>query len=128
MHKKRLVTDCGFRTEHGVSKAQGLTLPDVDASNPLRNDALNGLEQLLLAGNLKGSLELRVCIEVIGDRALRRSRDEDQLCRPGRDSLLDCVLNERLVDDRQHFFWTRLRCRKKTCAAPGDGKNSCSDL
>ena len=64
---------------------------------------------------------------MIVDRALAPARDEEELLDAGRLGLLDCVMNQRLVDYRQHFFGHRLGRRQKPGAQPGDRENGLAD-
>ena len=66
--------------------------------------------------------ELAVGIEVIFDGALGRAGDEHQAPRAGRQRLFHRVLDERLVDDRQHFLRAGLGRGQEPGTAPGDGK------
>ena len=56
------------------------------------------------------------------DAALAAAGDEDHLGDSGRRRFLDRVLDQRLVDDRQHLLRLRLGGRQKSCAEPGHGK------
>ena len=49
------------------------------------------------------------------------------LSMPDGDRLLDAVLNDRLVDQRQHFFRLRLGGGKKPGAEAGGGKDGLAD-
>ena len=61
---------------------------------------------------------------MILDGALGCAGDEDEPPRPGSQGLFDGVLNEWLIDDRQHLLGTCLGRRKKARAAPGHRENS----
>src|ERR1700683_3250396 len=56
---------------------------------------------------------------MILDGALGRAGDEHQPPGTGGQRLIDRVLDQRLVDDRQHFLWTGLGRRQEACAASG---------
>ena len=47
---------------------------------------------------------------------------------PGRDRFLDAVLDDRLVDERQHFLGLRFGRRKEARAQAGGGKNGFADV
>ncbi len=72
--------------------------------------------------------QLDVGVEVILDRALRAAGDEDQFAGARGERLFRGVLDQRLVDDRQHFLRARLGRRQEPRAAPGHRKNRRSDL
>src|SRR5690606_17380259 len=52
-------------------------------------------------------------VEVVLDRPLGAPGDEDQGVAAGLDRLVDGVLDDGPVDDRQHFLWDRLRGRQE---------------
>src|SRR3546814_20522081 len=63
------------------------------------------LSQLpVLAGLLQLLSELVGLVEVVGDGVLVAVGDEDQRVAPGLDRLVHRVLDQRPVDDRQHFL------------------------
>ena len=101
-------------------------LADVNAGHARRDDITNGGEQFVLAGLRERALELGIGIEVIFDRSLGCPGYEDQLGRTCGDGLLDRVLDQRLVDDGEHFLGTRLGCRQKTGAPACHRKYGCS--
>ena len=84
-------------------------------------------EQLGLAALAQRRLELEGTVEMVVDRALGAARDKEELLDAGRLGLLDRVMNERLIDDRQHFLRHRLGRRQKAGAQPGDRENSLAD-
>ena len=84
-------------------------------------------EQLGLAAFEEGGFEFESTVEMVVDRALGAARDKKELLDPGRLGLLDSVVNERLVDDRQHFFRHCLGRRQKPGAQPGNRENSLAD-
>ena len=60
---------------------------------------------------------------MIIDRGLAAARDKEELLYPRRLGLFDRVMNERLVDDRQHLLWHRLGRRQETGSQSGDREN-----
>ena len=82
------------------------------------------LQQVVLALRFELPLELGVGVEVIFDRALERAGDEHQPCgRPPR-APLPRVLDQRLVDDRQHLLGLALVAGKKRVPRPATGKTA----
>jgi hypothetical protein len=69
------------------------------------------------------TLELTVGVEVILDGALGRARDEHQAARTGGQRLFHRVLDQRLVDDGQHFLGAGLGGRQEPRAPARDRKN-----
>ena len=78
MHHEGRVADHRPRAQHRVAETERRGLAYVHAGSPARQDAVQGLEQLLLALLLQHGLELRVAVEMILDGALRASGDEHQ--------------------------------------------------
>ena len=73
-------------------------------------------EQFRLAARFEKGLELDRDVEVILDRVLAPAGHEDDVRDAGGHRLLDAVLNDRLVDERQHLFRLRLGGRKEASA------------
>ena len=61
-------------------------------------------EHLDVAARLQELLELQVQVEVIFDRPLLAAGDDDDLLDAGRDRLLDGVLDDRFVNEREHLL------------------------
>ena len=64
-----------------------------------------------------------VGVEVVFDRGFVMPRYKDEMFDTGRLRLFDRVLNQRFVDDGQHFLRHGFGGGQKTGAEPGDGKN-----
>ena len=64
---------------------------------------------------------------MILDRILAAAGDEDDVGDTGRQRLLDPVLNDRLVDERQHLLRLRFGRREKTSAEAGCRKDRFAD-
>src|SRR3546814_1941741 len=64
---------------------------------------------------------------MILDRALAAPGDEDHLLDPRFARLVDGILDQRPVDDGQHFLGDRLGGRKEPGAETGDGKDGFAD-
>ena len=127
MHEERLVADGMLRAEHGVAEPERHALTHEDARRFGRDDVADELQQVVLTGLGELALELGIGVEVILDRALRRARDEDQPIRAGVERFFDGVLDQRLVDDRQHLLRRRLRRRQKARSSTRDRKHGCSN-
>jgi hypothetical protein len=106
-HREGLVAHELLRDQHRVAEAERLPLADVRDVDQVR-DLADLLELLRLAAGLEKRLEFDRHVEVILDGVLAAPSDEDDVVDPGRDRLLDAVLNDRLVDQRQHLFRLRL--------------------
>ena len=60
---------------------------------------------------------------MILDRVLATAGHEDDVVDAGTNRFLDAVLDDRLVDERQHFLWLRFRRGKESRTESGDGKD-----
>ena len=69
---------------------------------------LNKVQRVAFALGLQGGLKLEGVIKVILDGGLVAPGDEDELLDTGRCGFLNRVLDQRLVDHRQHFLGHRL--------------------
>jgi hypothetical protein len=88
----------------GVAQSQGARLPDIGAIHVLRRQRTHQGEQFLLAVGLQLALEFVGRVEVVLDGALVAPGDEDHVAHAGRVGLLHRVLDQGLVDHRQHFL------------------------
>ena len=61
---------------------------------------------------------------MIFDGVLAAAGDEDDVLDAGRDGLLDAVLDDRLVDERQHLLGLRLGGRQERVPRPAAGKTA----
>ena len=97
---------------HGVAEAARRSLPD-GAEAGQRGDVTDGRELIELAAVFEQGLELDVDVEVIDHRRLAARGHEHDLFDAGRHGFLDGVLNDGLVDQRQHFLRHGLGGRKE---------------
>ena len=121
--RERLVADEVLGHEHRVAEAELLLLADVGDLRQVA-DLADLAEHLDVALLLEQVLELVGQVEVVLDGALLAGGDDDDLLDPGGDGLLDRVLDDRLVDQRQHLLGLRLGGRQEACAPPGGGEDS----
>jgi hypothetical protein len=128
MHEEGLVTHDRTRAKDGVPEPKRRRLPDIDAVRVRRHDFAHRAQELSLALGFELLLELMVAVEVILDCPLGVARDEHELARTRCERLLGRVLDQRLVDDRQHLLRAGLRGRQKAGAASGHGKHRRLDL
>src|ERR1019366_2061819 len=109
------------------AETERLGLANEDAFHVVGLDGAHHREQLDAVCLFEGVLELEGEIEVILDRPLVPPGDEDHLADAGGVGLLDCVLHERLVDDRKHLLRQRLGGGQESRAEAGDWKDRVSD-
>ena len=128
VHEERLLAYRRLGAQHRVAEPQRRRLADIDAGGVARQHAADLAQQLGLALGLEQLLEFLVGIEVILDGALGSAGDEHQALRAGGQRLLDRVLDQRLVDHRQHLLRAGLGGRQEARTAPGDREYRCSDF
>jgi hypothetical protein len=104
-----------------VAKAHGLLLAHVGELDHLRDPAANG-EQIHLAALFQAAFELRAEVEVIFDGRLAAAGDNDDLIAPGGEGFFDTVLDDGLVDERQHFLGNGFGGGQKASAKSGGGE------
>jgi hypothetical protein len=90
-----------------VAEAERFPLAHVGEVDQVRDLADLG-EQVLLAPGLEKGLELDGHVEVVLDRVLSAPGDEDDVVDARRHRFFHAVLDDRLVDERQHFLRLRL--------------------
>src|SRR5205085_1438910 len=103
------------RLEDGVSEAERLTLADVRDAGELR-DGARLPDQPLLAALAQHVLQFERDVEVVLDGGLTAPGDDDDRLDAGQNRLLDDVLDERLINERQHLLRRRLRRRQEARA------------
>ena len=82
------------------------------------------LQQVGLPALLEHFLEFVADVEVIFDGLLAAAGDDDDLVAARGQGLFDAVLNDGLVDQRQHFFGLGFGGGQKTRAQAGGGKTA----
>jgi hypothetical protein len=104
-----------------VTKPQRLALAHIGEVDHV-GDLADLFELLAFAAGLQKRLELHGHVEVVFDRILAPAGDEDDVVHAGRNRLFDAVLDDRLVDQRQHFFRLCLGGGEESGAEPGGGE------
>ena len=94
----------------------------------LRYHVLYHVEQLALAGRFQFCFQFVSCIEMVFDGALVTAGYEDHFRDACGYRLFDRILDQRFVNDRQHFFRLRLGGWQKTAAETSNGENCFSDF
>ena len=102
-HRERLVTNQGLAGQDRVPEAPHLFLTGVGELAGL-DQVPGGPDQVLLAGPTDLILQLVVGVEVVLDRPLAAAGHEPHPGQPRVDGLTDRVLDQWLVDDREHFL------------------------
>src|SRR5262249_51830134 len=76
---------------------------------------------------LEKRLEFDRDVEVIFNRVLAAARHDHDVVDAGLNRFLDTVLDDRLVDDHQHFLRLCLGGREKSCTETSCGKDRLAD-
>ena len=105
-HGERLVPDKLLCHQHGVAEAQRFLLPRV-AEVHHAADFAHQFRQIGFAFPFQETFQFRRRIEVVFDGVLSPAGHDNDVVNAGGDAFLDDVLDQRLVDHRQHFFWLR---------------------
>ena len=116
-HRERLVADKGLRLEDCVTETFHFFLADeVDVCQV--SNILYDVQKLGLSAFFKDVLQLGGAVEMIGDKALSACCNNQNVGDTGIYSLLNNVLNRRLVHYRKHFL------RKALCGGQYSGSES----
>ncbi len=126
-YRERLIIHRRLRAQHGMAKAERFGLANVDAVDVDRQHAAQLFQHTQFALGFQFDLKLIRFIEMIGDGTFAASNNENQVGDTRRGSFFRRILNQRLIDDRQHFLGIGLGCRQKAGAETGGGKNSFRD-
>ena len=123
---ERLVAHECLRAENGITEAAHVALPDIMHIDVGR--LLHYLQEIRLSLFSQFRLQRRCGIKVIFDRALAMAADDQQFLDTARQRFLDDILDRRLVDNRQHFLWCRLRCGQEARAITSGWDNGLANL
>jgi hypothetical protein len=110
-----------------MPQPQRLLLPDI--RNPCqRRDLPRYLQQLFLALPLQRRIQLVADVEVVFHRAFAAAGDEDDVLDARSNRLFHPILNDRLVDQRQHLLGNNLGCGQEARAQATCGKHCLADF
>ncbi len=85
------------------------------------------LERSGFAARLERCLELELAVEMVLDDALVAAGNENEVLDTRFAGFVDGILDDRLVDDRQHLLGHGFGGGKKPCSKAGDRKDGCTD-
>ena len=110
LHVVQRARHAGHRrgAQHGMPQTKRFSLTDVDAIDILGNHGAHELKQLGLAACFEFAFKLVGLVEMILDRALGAACDENHVGNAGGHRLFHSVLDQRFINDRQHFLRTGL--------------------
>ena len=127
--RKGLVADDVARAPHRVAEAERRLLPgEARGAGCGLVACQNILFGFLVAARGKRGVELEHAVEMILDHALVAPGDEDEMLDAGFLGLVEYVLDQRLVDDGQHFLRHRLGGGQDAGAETGDRENGFADF
>src|SRR5579864_9171794 len=127
-HRERLVTYDVARAPDRMAEAERGLLAGKAHRASLGLVARQNLLLGLLAARGQRRVELVHAIEMILDHTLVAAGHEDEMLDAGLLGLVDDILDQRLVDDGQHFLRHGLGGRKNTGAEAGDRKDGFADF
>ena len=125
--REGLVADQLAGAPDGVAEAQRLLLAGEAGLAGLRQVALQLVQRPDLAAHFERVFELELLVEMVLDHRFVAPGDEDEMLDPGLARLVDRVLDQRPVDDRQHFLGHRLGGGQETGAKAGHGEHGGAD-
>ena len=127
-HRERLVADDVARAPHRMAEAERRLLPGKTHGAGVGLVARQNFLLGLLAARRKRGVELEHPVEMILDHALVAAGDEDEMLDAGLPGLVDHILDQRLVDDGQHFLRHRLGGGQDAGAETGDREDGFADF
>ena len=125
--RERLVADDFARAPHRMAEAERRLLAGEADGAGFRQGLRQQLQFRRLAALDQGHFELELAVEMVLDDALVAAGDEDEMLDAGLARLVDHVLDQRPVDDRQHFLRHGLGGGQEAGSEAGDGKDGFAD-
>ena len=127
-HRERLVADDVAGAPHGVAEPERRLLPGEAHGAGFRLVARQDVDLGFLAARGERGVELIHPVEMVFDHALVAAGDEDEMFDAGLLGLVDHILDQRLVDDGQHFLRHRLGGGQDAGAEAGDREDGFADF
>ena len=127
-HGKRFAAHGRLRAQHGMPQTQSLRLADIQAGNMVRQDVLNVREQLVFVAQRQFGFQFVGFIEMVFDAAFAAAGHKNDFGAACFHGFFHCVLNQGLIDNRQHFFGIGLGGGQKTRAHAGNGEYGFADF
>jgi hypothetical protein len=125
-HRERLVADDMAGAPDGMAKAERLLLPDRHQLAEMHARRAERIEALALFSHGRFELERRV--EIVDQGRFPAAGDKDKLLDPGLARLVDRILDERPVDDREQLLGDRLGGGQQASAEARDRKHGLAKL
>ena len=111
-----------------MAKPEGGLLAGETRLTRLRQVTVERFQLALLAAHFQRVLEFKLAVEMVFDDALVAARHEDEELDAGSTRLVHHMLDDRPVDDGQHFLGHRLGGGQEPGAEAGDGEHGLADL
>src|SRR5215472_12490100 len=124
---ERLVADEFARAPYRMAEPQRLLLAGEAGLSGARQIARQKFQLGAAIALRQGQFELELPVEMVLDDAFVAAGDENEVLDAGLTGFIHHVLNQRTVDDRQHFLRHRLRGGQKTCTKAGDRQDGFTD-
>ncbi len=127
-HRERLVADDVAGAPHRMAKPERRLLPGETHGAGRGLVARQNFHLGLLAARGQRGVEFVHPVEMVLDHALVAAGDEDEMFDAGFLGLIDHILDQRLVDDGQHFLRHRLGGGQDAGAEAGDREYGFADF
>ena len=111
---KRLRTNDWHCTKNSMTESQSLWLTNINALHTFRHDATNKLEKLILTLLFKLTFKFSIKVKMILNGTLVATGHKNHLGYAGSCSFSYGILNQRHVNNREHFLRHSLSGRKET--------------
>ena len=120
---ERLVADQMAGAPHGMAEPERALLAGIGDPAGCRDDGVELVQEIVLAPLAERHFKLGGGIEMVFDGVLRAAGHEIAFLNAGGRCFLERVLDQRLIDNRQHLFGHGLCDRQKTGAEPRHRKH-----
>lgn len=126
-HGKGLVAHHLAGAPDGMPQPQRPLLAGIDDLASTRDHLRQICQGSVASALAQGGVQLEALVEMVFQGRLAAARHHDQPLDPGFARLFHGILDQRLVDDRQHFLGHRLGGRQESGAEAGDRENGGAD-
>jgi len=112
------------RTPYVVTETERNLLAGEARRTGLRQDMREQRQFGILVALAQHLLEFELNIEIVFDHTFATAGHEYEMFDAGFRRFIDHILDDRLVDDRQHFFWHSL-CGRQEAGAEARNREDC---
>ena len=121
------VADQFARHQDRVAEAEGFFLADVGDVNHV-GDGADDLQQVGFSALFEHAFEFVADVEVIFDGLLAAAGDDEDLVAAGGHGFFDSVLDDGLIDQREHFFGLGFGGGQEARSEAGGGEYGFADF